>query len=393
MARTCHSLKSILRRQAAQGLAPGTLQPRDVAGLYGLDALYSEGFHGQGERLGFVEFAKPNDADDAAFWATDSLAPGLNTPVGCTVVDGSPDDPGALGETDLDLQYAGALAPAARLWAYLVSDRGSISSFLGQLYDALYQAAEDGVRIVSVSLGTSDRLFGQATDIRSQLTGQSWPDAVRFASAFDALVQSRGLLVFASSGDSGAYGGLPFLDDRPQPIWPAIQPSVVAVGGTQLTAPGDPTSGEQAWGGQLMDATLPGYSPGNTLPQASGGGGVSSFLAAPGYQSGLGLSGRATPDIAAFAGPLRVVYQGQPTSVWGTSASAPIAAAVCALVHQATGRFPTHADLYGRARDIRSGNNWNSELAGLGLGTFYTAKPGYDLCTGMGTPVAAGLLA
>jgi subtilase family serine protease len=386
------SLKWALRRNLRASLPAGTLRPRDLAQLYGFQRLYDQGIYGQGQRIGFVEFAPPAAADDQAFWSRESVAPHLNTPVKLVRVDGAAGDPAALGETDLDLQYAGALAPAAALVAYLISDRGSVEDFLGALYDALVTAVRDGVRIVSISLGTSDNLFGRAGRITSRLTGQSWPDALSFAQAFDGVIRDHGLVVFVAAGDSGAYGGLPFGDPEPQPIWPAIQPAVIAVGGTQLAEPGCVRSGEEAWGGQTFLPELPGYNPANTLPQASGGGGVSRFLAAPADQAALGLPGRATPDIAAFAGPLAIVYRGRPLAVWGTSASAPIAAATTALLATAAGRLPTRTDFYAGAADVTSGNNWNDELLFSLLETYYVAGQGYDLCTGAGTPSLNGRL-
>lgn len=387
MRRPFVSLRSIARQRAQSGGGAGpALVPFDVAALYGIDRLHSLGFHGEGEHIGFVEFTPPNAEDDRQFWSQHSLQPQLNTPARSVSIGGGSADPPALTETDLDLQYAGALAPAASLTAYVVSAAGSLESFLGSMYDALHQAAEDGAQVVSISLGTSESLLASLGRVRSRRAGRSWQGFARYSQAFDQLVRSRELRVFAAAGDSGAYAGSPLQWSPPQPIWPAIQPSVLAVGGTQLATPGDVGSGEQAWGGQTLLPWLPAYNPANTLTTASGGGGVSRLIPPPDYQLGLGFKGRATPDIAAFAGPLTIVDQGRSLSVWGTSASAPIAAASTALVHQACGRWPAHADFYAAARDVTAGNNWNNLLALLLHLRFYRAASGYDLCTGAGVP-------
>lgn len=386
------SLKSLTRRNVRTGRVPGTLVPADLVRRYGLEPLYRQGIYGQGERIGFLELTDPSPADDAAFWQRYSLDPGRNRPVRSVEVGRSAGAPGALGESDLDVQVAGALAPGAQLVAYALDGGASLGSFLGQVYDALAQAGRDQVRIVSCSLGVAENLFSAAGAVTSRVTGERWADPLGFSGALDDLIRSRGLAVFASAGDSGVYGGEPFGDFAPQPIWPAIQPAVVACGGTQLLVPGEVASGEAAWGGQTLDSSLPGYSPANTLPQASGGGGVSSLIAAPAYQSGLGYGARATPDLAAFAGPLVIVHRGQELSVWGTSAAAPITAAIAALFHQATGRFLEHAFFYPRLKDVAQGNNWNSELMLMGLDTFDCAGPGFDLCTGAGTPELSGLI-
>jgi subtilase family serine protease len=384
MRRPFVSFKSVSRRRARASVNSNVLVPSDVAKLYGIDRLAAQGLRGQGERVGFIEFARPSAQDDEAFWAVQSLDPALNTPVRTVTVGKDASDSTALPETDLDVQYAGALAPAAELTAYLVSDQTSLPGFLGSIYDALYQAASDGVHVLSISLGTTEGFLGQAGPITSALTGRSWRDFARFSRGLDDLIQSNDLVVCAAAGDSGAYGGLSLLQLGPQAIWPAIQPAVLAVGGTQLATPGAVASAEQAWGGQTFLTLLPGFSGANTMAVGSGGGGVSRLLAPPAYQAALHYTGRAIPDIAAFAGPLAIIDQGSALAVWGTSAAAPIAAAAIALLHQSTGEWLTHADVYARARDITAGNNWNDLLVLLLRLGYSQAHVGYDLCTGAG---------
>ena len=381
------SWKRLARRQAVTTSAAATLTPRDVSALYGLDAYYGRGVYGQGQSIGFIEFARPDAGDDARFWRTFSLAPQFNAVAATIDVDRAASDPGALDETDLDLQYAGALAPAARLVAYVISDSASPAVFLGQLYDALQRAAADGIGIISISLGTGELGLADTGPITAPLSGRAWPDSASYLPDLDALVQRNGLLVFVAAGDAGAYAGLPYGDLQPQPSWPAVQPAMIAVGGTQLTSPGNLPSGEEAWGGQTLDRLAPGYSAANTLPQASGGGGVSAIFAAPPDQAALGLGGRATPDICAFSGPLVIADHGQQVTIWGTSAAAPIAAAITALAAQAAGALPTRGQVLARAQDVCLGNNWNSALWTQGLTTFFSAGPGYDLCTGWGRVV------
>lgn len=385
---------SLKRRGRPLAVAPASvLNPRAVAELYQLGELHGRGIFGQGQRIGFIEFARPSASDDATFWRSHSLNPALNRPVQTVEIDVAPSDPGALGETDLDLQYAGALAPGAELRAYLVSDRGDLPTFLGQVYDALSRAAADGFKIVSISLGAGDRGVGAAGAIRSPATGQAWADVASYCRALDELIARQGLLVFASAGDSGAYGGFGSGDAAVQAVWPASQGAIVAVGGTQLATPGDLASGEQAWGGQTLEPEAPGFNRSNTLPQASGGGGASSFLPAPARQEALGADRRQTPDVAAFSGPLTIVDLGRETAVWGTSASAPITAAVCALVAQSAGRLPTPEQLYAAGSDVAAGNNTNDALMQAGLNVFYEATAGFDLCTGAGVLRAPALLA
>jgi|GEM_PF-4819911 len=383
-------IRSYRLRRTVAGNGVAALRPEDVARLYHLDRFHSQGIYGQGQRIGFVEFALPSNRDDAAFWSRFSLRAELNTPARATLLPRSRSSPAALGETDLDLQYAGALAPGAELKAYVVDGGAPLTAFLPLLWGALRAAAADGIRIVSISLGGGDADIGALGPITDSASGASWPDPAAFCADLDAWVRAQGMLCFVSSGDNGAYSAFP-ADTQVQASWPATQGAFIAVGGTQLAVPGDGTSGEQAWGGQTADPSAPGYDASNTLPQASGGGGPSAFLPAPGYQATIGSSVRKTPDVAAFAGPLVVVDRGIQTPVWGTSASAPIVAAIAALYGQATARTLDHAALYGSARDVTAGNNYNDSLLQAGLGAYASAGPGFDECTGMGVPDAEGL--
>lgn len=383
-------MRSFRRRWRLQTGSVPALTPADVATLYGLDRFHGQGLYGQGESIAFIEFTLPSARDDAAFWGKYSLRPDLNTGARATILPGARSTPADLGETDLDLQYAGALAPGAALRAYVIDASAPLSEFPAQLWAALQAVAKDGIHIVSISLGGGDLDLAEAGVLTDPASARTWPDAATFAADLDAWIQQAGLLCLVSAGDNGVYSAFP-QDPRVQASWPATQGTFVAVGGTQLAMPGDLISGEQAWGGQTDDPSGPGYNPANTLPQASGGGGPSRFVPTPGYQAALGASSRRTPDIAAFAGPLTIVNRGSEVPVWGTSASAPIVASIAALYHQATGRWMDHSLLYAAARDITAGNNYNSSLLRGELTAFASAGPGFDDCTGAGVLVAPAL--
>jgi kumamolisin len=162
---------------------------------------------------------------------------------------------------------------------------------------------------------------------------------------------------------------------------------VLGCGGTTLSV--DPTS-ETVWGG--------------TAGGGATGGGVSRTFPLPAYQSSAGVPGQAdtgrpgrgVPDVAADADPAtgyRIRVDGQEIVLGGTSAVAPLwAALVCRLV-QALGEplGAPHQALYGGAtpgvtppglRDVTVGSNGA-----------YDAGPGWDPCTGLGTPNGTALLA
>jgi len=193
-----------------------------------------------------------------------------------------------------------------------------------------------------------------------------------------------GVTVTAAAGDDGSADNE--TDQRAHVDFPAASPGVLGCGGTTLSV--DPTH-ETVWGGSGRGAT---------------GGGVSGTFPLPAYQSSVGVprqadtgrAGRGVPDVAANADPAtgyRIRVDGQEIVLGGTSAVAPLwAALVCRLV-QALGDplGAPHAALYAEAkpgvsppgfRDVTEGSNGA-----------YQAGPGWDACTGLGTPDGTALLA
>ncbi|MGZ3496685.1 MAG: S53 family peptidase [Vulcanimicrobiaceae bacterium] len=205
---------------------------------------------------------------------------------------------------------------------------------------------------------------------------------------------SHGQTMFASSGDTGSAcaligtNGVPG-SGPPLVSYPAASPYVVAVGGTTLLSNADGSyEGEAAWN--------------------AGGGGISQFEYSPNWESGVqpvgttpvGLSFRGVPDVAMDADPdtgADVYIGGQLTFIGGTSLSSPLSAGVYARLQTAhnnvlgfaapqfykiytqnaagtiqTGPPPTRP--YGGFHDVLSGANG-----------IYTALPGYDYTTGLGT--------
>jgi len=207
-----------------------------------------------------------------------------------------------------------------------------------------------------------------------------------------ALEQARSqhVTVLGSSGDVGAissHEGPPV-----QVNMPASDPLVLGVGGTILDAtPAGGYLGEMAW---------------NDNTDASGGG-YSILFAQPAYQHGLARARatRGVPDVAANADPstamATVDSYGQLYPDSGTSSSTPLWAGVVALADQEAGHplgFVNPA-LYAIARspayhrafhDVLSGDN--SILWPTGVFTGYTAGPGWDPVTGLGSPDAQYLV-
>jgi len=209
--------------------------------------------------------------------------------------------------------------------------------------------------------------------------------------SFDQAFQSAGLMgktVFAAAGDNGSSDGV---DDGNNHVdFPASSPNVVACGGTKLTATPDNSSiaSETVWNEQAqgMGAT---------------GGGVSDSFPLPDYQKNANVpapantnGGRGVPDVAGDADPVtgyNVLVDGTSRVSGGTSAVAPLYAGFFARINEAlvSARKPrvgfVNAQLYQGAsafNDITFGNNGG-----------FSAGPGWDPATGLGSPDGVQLLA
>ena len=215
---------------------------------------------------------------------------------------------------------------------------------------------------------------------------------------------AQGQSFFLASGDAGAYTGA--VDQ------PADDPYITVVGGTTLTT----SSASGAWSSETtwltpatIDPTL-GY-----LPQAASGGGVSLTYGIPTWQQGISMTAnqgsttmRNSPDVSMVANNLTIYWGNDfllsgPYTEGGTSLAAPLWAGLIALANQLAAAHgqPTvgfvNPALYAIAKstnyqscfnDITTGSNTNSASP-----TKFKAVAGYDLCTGLGTPNGAYLIA
>ena len=275
-------------------------------------------------------------------------------------------------ETALDVEYAHAMAPGANIvLAVAPASSGNAINETEKKVLPLYPGA-----IVSQSFGIPEVLIKSNN---SQLMQ---------AHANYVLAQSLGDTVLASTGDFGATNGI---GNVPNAGYPASDPLVTAVGGTQgnpypngLLTAGLTYGGEATWNEPVFGLAT--------------GGAVSSLFAPPSFQSGLGFPGRAIPDVsynAALNGGVLVIGTIPDGTfiflVGGTSAGSPQWAAILALANQARAQsakaglgFATPA-LYGLGgtsalHDITVGNNALAGSVGFNAGV------GYDLATGLGTP-------
>jgi kumamolisin len=179
-------------------------------------------------------------------------------------------------------------------------------------------------------------------------------------------------------------------DGQPHTDFPASSPHTLACGGTSLHA--DPSTGvitaETVWNdGAGGGAT---------------GGGISRTFSLPAWQatagvpaSPAGTAGRGVPDVAGNADPVtgyRVLVDGQQTVIGGTSAVAPLMAALAARLAQAVGEHLglLQTALYSGVRPGQSVTDIRDITAGSNGA--YSAGPGWDACTGLGVPIGSALL-
>jgi kumamolisin len=279
---------------------------------------------------------------------------------------GDPNGPD--GEVVLDIEVAGAVAPASKIVVYFApnTDQGFLK--------AIHSAIHDRVRkpsVISISWGgPEDQWPRQNLDVFNQ----AFHDA--------ALL---GITVFCAAGDDGSSDGE--RDGKSHVDFPASSPWVVACGGTSLESTEGKITSETVWN--------------NGAPKGATGGGVSTFFAVPDYQLQAGVpvstvrpkfAGRGVPDVAACADPSTgyfIFVDGTSTVVGGTSAVAPLWAGLTALINQQLGTRVGFINplLYSTLRDHKALNDVSQ-----GTNGDFVSQGGWDACTGMGSPNGQAIL-
>ena len=295
---------------------------------------------------------------------------GLATPsVTAVPVDGGSNSPtgdqdGPDGEVMLDIEVAGALAPGATQLVYFAgnTDQGFI--------DAVTNAAHATPTPTAISIS-----WGGPED--------SWTAQARTAlDAACADAAALGVTVTVAAGDNGSADGE--TDGQPHCDFPAASPHVLSCGGTslQLDSNGE-ISSETVWNdGSGGGAT---------------GGGISVYFPAPAWQANAGVpaglssaGGRGVPDVSGNADPAtgyQIQVDGQAAVVGGTSAVAPLWAALVACLAQANEGTPlglVQSVLYAGVQPGTAQPGLNDIVSGSNGA--YSAAPGWDACTGLGSP-------
>jgi kumamolisin len=364
-------------QEDGQGAAPAApaasgvpLTAPQVASFYEFPA----GTDGTGQTVAIIELGGGYTASDLSTYFS-----GLGLPVPSVTavgVEGGSNSPGqsADGEVELDIEVIGGVAPGAVQVVYFGNntDQGFI--------DAISQAVHATPSPIAVSIS-----WGQSEDQWSAQSRTAMDQAFADAAAL-------GVTVTVASGDNGSSDD-PSEQTQVHCDFPASSPNALACGGTKLVGNTSSfaISSEVVWNELASN-------------EGAGGGGVSDVFPLPSYQAQAGVptsaasgggTGRGVPDVAGNADPVTgylVVVDGQRETIGGTSAVAPLWAGLIARLAQATGkRFGLlQSMLYAGAAPGAAAPGFNDVVQGNNGA--YKAGPGWDACTGLGSPNGAALL-
>lgn len=349
-------------------------RPRQVAEFYGFPV---DQHSGKGQTLGIISLGGRINLDElkSDFDGLEVPMPGIKTVD--VMADSITDEQnqGGSGETHLDVEVAGSVAPGLEITIYRGPNPTGFEA-------ALKKAIEDRQSVISISWGCSE----------TTAAGMAEFEAVLKEAA------DKGITICASSGDWGSSNARnakgiagPAPDGKAHLEYPASSPWVLSCGGTELVSDNGDKK-EVVW---------------NNVERRSGaaGGGVSDAFALPDWQAAAGISipsantgktGRVSPDVAGLAagGDWQYFEDGVTHPTGGSSAVAPLWAGFIALVNEARSAagkprlgffndrlYTLAAANPGLFRDVASGTNRPSkDYPG------YDAGPGFDACTGWGSP-------
>jgi kumamolisin len=355
-----HGVQPRLASEAAaqpRTSAATSFNPGQVAAAYGFPA----GATGKGQTIALIELGGGYPTADLKKYFKQQKA---NPKVSAVSVHGATNHPtgdpnGPDGEVELDIEVAGSIASSANIVVYFAhnTDKGFLDAITAAIHDQKHRPS-----IVSISWGGRESSWTQQS---MDAFNEVFKDAAML-----------GVTVLVASGDDGSSDGAS--DGADHVDFPASSPFVLACGGTRLIANGSTITKETTWGG---------------IPNnGASGGGVSQHFATPSYQTGIvptNFQGRGVPDVAGDADPqtgYNVLVDGVPSVIGGTSAVAPLYAALVAQINEKTGTKcgflnPVLYSTPGICNDIVQGTN----------GTF-NAATGWDATTGLGSIQGSALL-
>lgn len=349
---------------APRSAAHQSFTPAQIAQLYD----FPTDLTGAGQTIGILELGGGYQTSDLQqYFSNQKLNPPKVVAVSVDGATSSPGDPnGPDGEVMLDIEVAASVAPGATIAMYFApnTDQGFLDAITTAIHDTTNNPS-----VLSISWGSAESNW-------TQQAMQAMDQAFQSAAAL-------GITVTVASGDDGSSDGVS--DNANHVDFPASSPHVLACGGTRVATSSGSLTGETVW---------------NDMPQGGAtGGGVSAVFALPDYQTNSNvpppsnnIGGRGVPDVSGDADPqsgYQIQVDGENAVFGGTSAVAPLWAGLVARMNQKLGQpvgflnprlYST--DVGQAMRDITNGNN----------GAF-KARPGWDACTGLGSPNGTPLAA
>jgi subtilase family serine protease len=379
--------------------------PLQLQTAYDMEPLYNAGLNGAGMTIAIVDaFGSPTIRADLNRFDTDfSLPPPpsfrIITPSGAVPPFDRRNNErvGWAFETSLDVEYAHAMAPGANILLVEtpVDETIGTAGFPQIVHAENVLINRHLAQVISQSFGAAEQTFPNRKSL------------MNLRGAFQN-AKAHNVTMLASSGDNGPTSGSDMSGDffdRRVANWPASDPLVTAVGGTQLHLS---NSGARTLPDNVWNDSTP-----RSGPEASSGG-LSEFFARPPYQAGvssIATTGRGYPDVSMSASPnggalVNVSFPGPVRGyhiIGGTSESCPLLAGIIAIADQAAGHQLGFLNpvLYRLGSgspglpDITKGNT--NVTVKVGSKRYpvpgYQAVRGYDLASGLGTVDGAKLIA
>jgi len=351
-----------IRTETANAASGVSYTPRQVAGLY----QFPLDVDGAGQTVGILELGGGYKTADLKNYFSGL---GIEEPEVVSVsVDGGANTPTKANSSDaevlLDIEVIGSIAPGAQIVVYFApnTDQGFQDGLTTAIHDTTHKPS-----VISISWGGAE----------STWTAQAM-------TALDSAAQDAaalGVTICAASGDSGSSDGVS--DGANHVDFPASSPHILGCGGTSLQSANGVIESETVWNDGAQGGAT--------------GGGYSAQFPLPSWQASDKITppaklGRGVPDVAGDADPetgYQVLVDGQSLVIGGTSAVAPLWSGLIALLNQKLGKPVGFLQpvLYGlpasddALHDITQGSNGA-----------YSAGPGWDACTGLGSPDGMDLL-
>jgi subtilase family serine protease len=390
--------------QCISAIGIACYMPSDLQAQYDFTTAYNKGYNGAGQTIViFDSFGSPTITSDLATFDSTFGIPAppsftIDQPEGhvsynylhasAAAVNANKNMQTEIGwadETTLDVEWSHAMAPGANI-VLVETPNAETEGVQGleNLQNAQQWALKNNIGTIwSNSWAATEQSFHNTS-------------VVNGLDAFYAKAAAAGVSTFFATGDSGVSNADKQGATYPGATvnYPASSPNVIAVGGTEIPTPVDSISSyqpEQPWND--------GY--------GAGGGGFSSIFSEPSYQSSAGITDpsgtRGMPDVSYNAAIISAIlvygtYDPTPANdgwqlIGGTSAAAPQWAAIDAIANQADGSL---GFLTPRLYQVYTGPDYASAFHDITTGTNgtggYSAGPGWDPASGLGTPDVGNLI-